>query len=45
MSCPLIITSRKIDIIKNTPVGFEKYEILPFEYSQALQLFEKYVSR
>ncbi|HAJ32740.1 MAG TPA: hypothetical protein DCK79_05145 [Candidatus Atribacteria bacterium] len=43
MSCPLIITSRKIDIIKNTPEGFEKYEILPFEYSQALQLFEKLV--
>jgi hypothetical protein len=43
MSCPLIITSRKIDIIKNVPVGFEKYEILPFEYSQALQLFEKLV--
>ena len=43
ISCPLIITSRKIDIIKNTPEGFEKYEILPFEFSQALQLFEKLV--
>jgi hypothetical protein len=43
IACPLIITSRKIDIIKNAPEGFEKYEILPFEYSQALQLFEKLV--
>jgi len=43
ITCPLIITSRKIDIIKNAPEGFEKYEILPFEYSQALQLFEKLV--
>ena len=43
LSCPLIITSRKIDIIKNPPEGFDKYEILPFEYGQALQLFEKLV--
>jgi len=43
MSCSLIITSRKIDIIKNAPGGFEKYEVLPFEYSQALQLFGKLV--
>jgi len=41
--CPLIITSRKIDIVKNPPEGFEKYELLPFEYGQALQLFEKLV--
>lgn len=43
MSCSVIITSRKIGIIKNTPVGFEKYEILPFEVSQALKLFKKLV--
>jgi len=42
--CSLIITSRKIDIIKTPPTGFEKYELLPFEYGQALELFEKLIS-
>lgn len=40
----LIITSRKIDIIKTSPTGFEKRELLPFEYGQALKLFEKLAS-
>ena len=44
LACSLFITSRKIDIIKTPPIGFEKYELLPFEYGQALKLFEKLVS-
>ena len=40
LGCSLIITSRKADIIKTPPIGFEKYELLPFEYGQALKLFE-----
>lgn len=42
--CSLLITSRKIDIIKTPPGGFEKYELLPFEYGQAIKLFEKLAS-
>lgn len=41
LASSLLITSRKIDIIKTPPAGFEKYELLPFEYGQALKLFEK----
>lgn len=41
LKCSLILTSRKVDITNNTPSGFEKVELLPFEVSQALKLFEK----
>lgn len=41
--CSLIITSRKIDILNNPPIGFEKYELLPFEFKQALKLFERLI--
>ncbi|MDT5122856.1 MAG: hypothetical protein QOC96_2338 [Acidobacteriota bacterium] len=41
LDCALILTSRKIDIVSATPAGFKKYELLPFEASQALKLFEK----
>jgi type IV secretory pathway ATPase VirB11/archaellum biosynthesis ATPase len=41
LDCALIITSRKIDLVNSTPKGYRKYELLPFEASQALQLFEK----
>lgn len=44
LSCSIVITSRKIDVIKTPPTGFEKYELLPFEYGQALKLFKKLVS-
>ena len=40
LSC-LVITSRKIEVIDSPPIGFEKYEVLPFEFKQALKLFEK----
>lgn len=41
LKCASILTSRKIDILDSSPTGFKKYELLPFEASQALQLFEK----
>lgn len=37
----LVITSRKIDIVRTPPEGFEKYELLPFEIGQALKLCTK----
>ena len=40
----LIVTSRKIDLIKSTPAGFKKYELLPFEFSQALTFLDKLTS-
>ncbi|NHJ31900.1 MAG: hypothetical protein FK732_03465, partial [Asgard group archaeon] len=41
LSCSLIITSRKIDIVKTSPEGFKKVELLPFEFGQACTLLEK----
>jgi hypothetical protein len=41
LDCALIIASRKIDLVNSTPKGYRKYELLPFEASQALQLFQK----
>ena len=41
-SCSLVISTRKIDAIKTTPPGFEKYELLPFEFGQAVELFKKF---
>lgn len=43
IDCSLIITSRKIDALRTPPVGFEKYELMPFEYGQAIKIFEKLV--
>ena len=37
----LVIASRKIDIFRITPLGFEKLELLPFGAGQALSLIEK----
>ena len=44
LNCSLVITARKIDLIKSAPPGYSKYELLPFEFSQALTLFEKLVN-
>ncbi|HXQ69389.1 MAG TPA: hypothetical protein VN844_02840 [Pyrinomonadaceae bacterium] len=41
LNSSLILTSRKIDLLDSPPVGFKKYELLPFEAHQALRLFEK----
>jgi len=44
LDCSLIITSRKIDAIKIPPLGFAKYELMPFEIKQALKVFEKLIN-
>ncbi len=44
LNCSLIVATRKIDIIKTPPPEFVEYELLPFEFGQALKLFEKLVT-
>lgn len=44
LKCSLVITSRKIEILRETPQGFRKYELMPFEMGQAMRLFEKLLS-
>lgn len=39
-----ILTSRKIDIINTLPQKYQKYELLPLEFKQALQLFSKLIT-
>ncbi|MBN1218373.1 MAG: hypothetical protein JXM69_05560 [Anaerolineae bacterium] len=41
LGCPLIITTRPIDLVKSPPPGFEKFEMLPFTFNQAMGLFSK----
>ena len=43
ISCSYILTSRKIDIINTLPEKYQKYELHPFEFQQALQLFSKLI--
>jgi|WetSurMetagenome_2_1015567.scaffolds.fasta_scaffold00036_53 hypothetical protein len=43
LSSALIITSRKIDVVNIPQTGFEKYELLPFQFKQATRLFEKLI--
>jgi hypothetical protein len=37
----LLITSRKIAMLNAPPPGFERYELLPFAFSQAMKLMQK----
>jgi hypothetical protein len=37
----LLVASRKMDLLKTAPEGFTKYELLPFEFNQALKLLDK----
>ncbi len=41
LSLPLLMTSRKIDIVRNTMSGITRIELEHFGVSQALQLFEQ----
>jgi predicted NACHT family NTPase len=36
----LLVASRKMDLVKTAPEGFTKYELLPFEFNQALKLLD-----
>jgi hypothetical protein len=37
----LVVASRKMDLVKTAPEGFAKYELLPFEFNQALKFLDK----
>ena len=39
-----ILTSRKVGILNTLPEKYEKYELLPFEFGQALKLISKLIS-
>lgn len=41
LSCALVISTRKVDIVMGETLGYEKRELLPFEFGQALALFQK----
>lgn len=43
LKCALILSTRKVDIVKGETLGYEKRELLPFEFGQALALFQKLV--
>ncbi|MDE0427207.1 MAG: hypothetical protein OXN25_20320 [Candidatus Poribacteria bacterium] len=43
IECSYILTSRKIDILNTLPHKYEKYELLPFEFSQALKMVSKLI--
>ena len=39
-----ILTSRKIDILNTLPEKYEKYELLPFEFNQSLELLSRFIT-
>lgn len=43
LGCGLIISSRKVEAIKDVSSSFDRYELLPFEYNQAIRLIERLV--
>ncbi len=43
LNCGLVITSRKMETIKDVMSPFERYELLPFEFNQAMKLIERLV--
>lgn len=43
LNCALIISSRKIDIVEESLLDFQKYELLSFRLNQAFMFFKKIV--
>lgn len=43
MGCAYILTTRKIDLVNTLPEKYAKYELLPFEFNQALKLVNKLI--
>lgn len=41
LDCSLLLTSRKIEAIRNPPKEYERFELLPLEIGQALRLIQK----
>ena len=44
VGCSYILTSRKIDLLNTLPEKYEKYELLPFQFGQALKMVSKLIS-
>lgn len=44
LACGLIVSSRKVEAIKDMSSVFDRYEVLPFEYDQAIRFVERLVS-
>ena len=44
LQCPYILTTRKIDLITTLPEKYAKFELLPFEFNQAIKLISKLIS-
>ena len=44
LDCGLVLTSRMVQAVKDPIPGFRHYELLPFEFSQALRLIENIVT-
>ena len=44
LDCALLLTSRMVEAVKDPIPGFRHYELLPFEFSQALRLIERIVT-
>jgi hypothetical protein len=44
LECTLLISSRKIDTVETSLADFERYELMPFEFGQALKLIQKLLS-
>ena len=44
LDCALLLTSRMVEAVKDPIPGFRHYELLPFEFSQALRLIERLVT-
>lgn len=43
LSAPLVVSSRNVDTVAEAPDGFKRYEMLPFEFTQAVEFFTKMV--
>ena len=43
MGCAYILTTRKIDLVNTLSEEYAKYELLPFEFNQALKLVNKLI--
>ena len=44
LNCSFILTTRKIDLISGLPEKYAKFELLPFEFNQAVKLVSKLIS-
>ncbi len=43
LGCGLVVSTRKVEAVKDVSSAFDRYELLPFEYDQAIRLIERLV--